>query len=267
VEILNERFIRYALAAAILSGSLCSFVGVYVVLKRIAFVGIAVAETAALGVAAGLMLGWNPTATSLALALVAACAFWLFGARRTLSRESILAFTYVFASALAVVLIAKNPAAESRGLDLVSGNLLYVRPADIIAIAATAAVIVPMHLVFRKSLAFVSFDQETAAAVGLRARTYDLFVYLSLGLSIAVSMKVAGVLFVFGSLIVPPLTGLLLCRRLNTSFVVAVGMSVATVAAGTVCSVFLDWPTAPTIIVVMCAVFVAAAAVRTIVRA
>jgi zinc transport system permease protein len=262
MHILAERFIQLALLASVLTGALCGFVGIYVILKRIVFLGIAISEVSALGVAAGLMIGLDPTASALALALGATIAFWLFGERRSVSRESIIAFAYTMAAALAVILVAKNPAAESKGLDLVTGNLLYVRARDLIIMGIVAATILGVHIALVKSFLFVSFDRETASAVGLRSGWYDLLIYLSLGVSVAVSMKISGILFVFGSLVVPPLAGMLFGRRMGAILLAATLFAVASCVGGVLLSVRLDWPTAPTIVLVMCALFLVLAATR-----
>jgi len=266
MHILTERFIQFAMLAGILTSALCSCIGIYVILKRIVFLGIAISEVSALGVAAGLMIGFDPTASAIALAVAAAVAFWLTGERRSVSKESVVAFAYIAAAALTVILVAKNPAAESKGLDLITGNLLYVQARDLVLMGTVTAAVLGIHFAFSRSFFFVSFDRETASAIGLRAGWYDLLIYLTLGVSVAVSMKVAGILFVFGSLVVPPLAGMLFGKRMGTIISLAILFAVLSCVAGVLLSLALDWPTAPTIILVMCTLFLLLAAVRRVVK-
>jgi ABC-type Mn2+/Zn2+ transport system permease subunit len=254
MEIFGETFVLYALAAGIMIGGLCSFLGVWVVLKRIVFLGAALAEVSALGVAAGLMIGIDPVASSLALAVLAAVLFWMPAGERSLSRESVIGYVYVLAAALTVVLIALNPAAESRGLDLVSGNLLYVEGRDLVIVGALAAAMIVMHSLLYRTFLFVSFDPETARASGIRSAAYDLLIYLGIGVTVGVTMKVAGFLFVFGSLVVPPMAGLLLFRRMAGIIAGSVACGVVSAAGGIALSIRLDWPTAPAILLVSCAI-------------
>jgi len=266
MELLGERFVQNAMLASVMIGGLCAFIGVYVILKRIAFVGVAISEISALGVAAGLMLGLDPTVSAIVLAAAAATAFWYFGDNRAVPREGIVAFSYVVAAALAVILIAKNPAAEARGIDLLSGNLLYVETGDLALVGIVAGVVLAVHILLAKTFLFVSFDRETASATGIKAEFYDFLIYLTVGVSAAVSMKFAGVLFVIGSLAAPPLAGMLLARRTGGLIVSSVLVAVASCAGGVPLSIALDWPTAPTIVLVMCAVVPAAAAARRVLR-
>jgi ABC-type Mn2+/Zn2+ transport system permease subunit len=266
MELLGERFVQHAMLASMVIGGLCAFIGVYVILKRIAFVGVAISEISALGVAAGLMLGLDPTAAAIGLAAIAATAFWYFGENRPVPREGIVAFSYVVAAALAVILIAKNPAAEARGIDLLSGNLLYVEARDLALVGIVAGVVLVVHVLLAKTFLFVSFDRETAAATGIHAGFYDFLIYLTVGVSAAVSMKFAGVLFVIGSLAVPPLAGMLVARRIGGLTAWSVLIAVSSCASGVPLSIALDWPTAPTIVLVMCAVVPAAAVARRALR-
>lgn len=73
---LHETFLQNALLAAALSGALCAFLGVYVHLKRIVFIGITLSEVAAFGIAAGLYLGLRPEATASLLTVSVALLFW-----------------------------------------------------------------------------------------------------------------------------------------------------------------------------------------------
>ena len=143
-----------------------------------------------------------------------------------------------------------------------SGNLLYVEASDLVVLGVLAAAVFGLHALFYRSFLFVSFDMETARAVGLRASSYDFLLYVTIGISIAVTMKVAGLLFVFGSLVVSPLFGLLLHRRLKWIFALSILFSVVTSFAGIVISILFDWPTSPTMLVTACVLFCAVALVK-----
>lgn len=259
---LREAFLLNALGAALLSGTLCAFLGVYVHLKRIIFIGIALSEVAALGVAAGLYVGIWPEAAASVLTVLVALLFWWPGRQGFLSREAILGLVYCVAAALAILLLAANPMAEAHGVDLVSGNLLYTMGDDIVLLCLLAGGIFALHLLLFPRLLFVSFDPETARSLGLGEGTAEFLIYLTLGLCIAVSMKTTGILFVFSSMVIPPMVGLVLCRRVWMVFVVAVSVAAAAGFLGLWVSFAWDLPTGPTIVCVEGLFFVAAALLR-----
>jgi ABC-type Mn2+/Zn2+ transport system permease subunit len=86
--------------------------------------------------------------------------------------------------------------------------------------------------------------------------------YLSLGLCIAVSMKTTGILFVFSSMLIPPMVGLVLCRRVWAVFVAAVVASLAAGFLGLWASFVWDFPTGPAIVCVQGLLFLLAAMAR-----
>lgn len=259
---IQESFLLNALAAALISGALCAFLGVYVHLKRIIFIGIALSEVAALGIAAGLYVGVWPEASASVLTVLVALLFWWPGWGGLLSREAVLGLVYCVAAALAIILLAVNPMAEAHGVDLVSGNLLYTMGSDIILLSLLAIGTLALHLLLFPRFLFVSFDPQTARTLGLEERMFEFLMYLTIGLCIAVSMKTTGILFVFSSMLIPPMVGLVLCNRVWAVFVVAVVAAEAAGFLGLWASFAWDLPTGPAIVCVEGVLFLLATAAR-----
>lgn len=266
MEAFREPFMRYALVAGFLCGGLCAFLGVYVILKRVAFMAIALSQLAALGVALGLMLGIHADAFALLLTLAGVILLWVPLREQSISKESIIGLTYCVAAALSIILIALNPRAEASGLDLISGNLLYATAQDLLVLAILCVVVLGIHLALFRGFLFVSFDKDMAHASGMRADFYDFMLYASVGLAIALAMKVSGILFVFASLVVPPMAGLMLFRKMKTIFAVSCAVAVLMVPVGLALSYRLDVPSGPAIVCCYCAVFLLVALFSRLVR-
>jgi ABC-type Mn2+/Zn2+ transport system permease subunit len=248
LEIFRETFMQTALLGGLISAVTCAYVGVFVILKRIVFMGIALSEIAALGVALGLFIGVNPVFFSFIFTFLGVIALWIPFTEKNISRESLIGFIYAFCIAVSVILVARNPLAEARGLNLVSGNLLYATWQDIRILGIAAFAILALHLIFFKEFIFVSFDRETAFTTGLKTNLVDFLLYLTVGVVISVSMKICGVIFVFGSLIIPAMTGLLSSRRIGKIFSASCLTSALCVLVGLICSYIWDLPSAPTIV-------------------
>lgn len=260
--VFTEPFLRYALFAGLLAGSVCAFLGVYVVLRRIVFLGVALSEAAALGVALGLFLGWNPEGAAFGLTLATALFFSLPGRHHVLSKESLIGWAYVVAAGASIILIAKNPAAEAHGLDVVSGTLLYASPREIWQLAAVVGVVFLTFISLHRFFLFVSFDKETARSMGLRTSLYEFGFYACLGLSISFAMKTAGILFVFASLIIPAMISLSLFRRTWLILLGAVVVAIFSVPAGISFSFHADVPTGPAVVCVYACLFVSVCAAK-----
>lgn len=247
LEIFKEPFMQTALLGGLITASLCAYLGVFVILKRIVFVGIALSQVAALGVALGLFIGISPLISAFVLTILGVILFWIPFTEKNISRESLLGFTYALGAAAAIILIAKNPLAKARGLDLISGNLLFITWADIRILGIAAFIILALHLIFSKELVFVSFDRETAFTTGLKANFFDFLLYLMIGVVISLSMRVCGIIFVFASLVIPAMIGLILGKRIGTIFLISCLTAALCVAVGLSLSYRWDLPSGPTI--------------------
>jgi ABC-type Mn2+/Zn2+ transport system permease subunit len=231
-----------SLAAAALSGLL----GFFVVTRRVAFVSAALGQLSGLVVASGFLVGsyfghhphehtplWlDPVILALLVtALVAAAFAWVPRIQRT-TPESVVAFAYLSAAALALLVLA-NPRmvqeAHEVG-DLLFGNTVAVRREHLLELLVVAGLVGGSVLVLFKDLVFVSFDREMAQTLGLPVTRLDLWLYLSIGLSVAVATRAVGALPVFGFLVLP--TGAALLVSQSVRWVVALSVAGAVVAAG-----------------------------------
>ena len=239
-------FVLRGLWAGLIVGLLCAYLGVYVVLKRIVFVGAALAEVATVGVALSFLpavAGLGPLAAldpehtrPLLLALLVVLIGVIFFSQQAGSgqvpRESIIGVAYAAATALAIVFLSTSASGEHHALDLIQGDILTISPAAIRQLLLFAVPIALLHVLLFKEFLLVSFDAEYARTVGLRARAIELFFYLSLGLMIAVAIKVVGTLLVVGFLVLPAVAALRLTRHLHAAFLIALGLAALSTVAG-----------------------------------
>lgn len=244
-------FMRWALLAGLIVALACAYVGVYVVLKRIVFVGVALAEVSSAGVALAILMGFNPFIGAVALMFVGIGLFSVRWSPRRVSQESFIGIGWAVASALGVLLIAKSAQGEAHMHDLLFGNILTVDPVDVRHTAIGMACVLLIHALFTKEFLFVSFDSDTANAMGYRARAWDMLLYATIGLAIAFSIHTVGVLLAFSALVLPPVTALLLTRRMRSALILSVILGMIPVPIGLYLSFAKDLPSSATIVAVM----------------
>ena len=242
-EMLSYPFFQSALIAGTLSAALCALVGVYVLLKRIVFVGITLAQVASMGVAMALLIDVHPMITALVTTLAGVACFAYTSAGQRVPQEGVIGASYVMAAALGIIFVAKNPVGEARNLKVLFGNILSAHTGEMVALAVLLAVLAIVHVLFYKEFLFVSFDPETAQAQGINVRGWDLLLYLTIGLAIAFSIHSMGVLLVFALLLVPAMTARLLAQRMMALFTLAIGFGVISVPLGLYLAVRIDLPT------------------------
>ena len=259
-----------ALYGALVIALACSVLGVYVVLRRIVFVGAALAQLSSAGIAlalwlAGLGIATTLTSHPIALSLVATLAGVIFfaqgGSRSRLPHDATIGVTYAVAAAAGILLVAKARVGEAHDIFL-QGNILGITQRDTWALLAVAIPVLVVHLAFYKEFLFVSFDRETARTLGYDVRRWNLLLYLTLGLVIAFAMQFAGVMLVFNFLVLPAVTGLLLARSMAGMFAWSVGSAVVAAVVGFSLSVPFDLPSGPAIIAASAVIVALAGLVR-----
>jgi len=251
IDMLSLPFMQMALLASLIASQLAAYLGVYILLKRIIFVGIALAQIATLGVAFGQFFGLHPTACALAFSLGGAAFFATPLSWRSLPRESMIGVAYAAASAFAILLVAKNPLGEMDVLALIFGNILGVTTTQVLILAAVATAVFAIHGFFYKEFLFTAFDPETAETMGYRVWGWELLFSLLLGAAFAVTVGAAGVLVIFAYLVIPATTALLLNLRLPATLLVAMAMSATGSFIGVYLSYVWDLPTGPSIVAVL----------------
>jgi len=250
---------REALYGALVIAIACSVLGVYVVLRRIVFVGAALAQLSSAGIALALFLSGagivsgvagHPTAFALAFALAGAMFFGVGGSNRAgVPPDATIGVGYAVAAAAGILLISKAKSGEAHDIFL-SGNILGITREDTLVLLAITIPVLVAHALFYKEFLFVSFDRETARTLGYRVTFWNLFLYFTLGLVIAFAMQFAGVMLVFDFLVLPAVTGLLLARSMAGIFTVSVISAILAAVVGFSLSVPFDLPSGPAIIAV-----------------
>jgi zinc transport system permease protein len=249
---------RDALYGALVIALVCSALGVYVVLRRIVFVGASLAQMSTLGIAisfwlAGVGVAGVVTTRPVILSLLATLlgvVFFAMGMRRArIPADARIGVAYVVAGALAILFIAKAAVGEAHDIFL-QGNILGITRGDWLVLLGVSVPVLLVHVLFYKEFLFISFDQETARTLGYRVERWTLLLYLTIGLAIAFAMQFAGLMLVFDFLVLPAVTGLLLARGMAGVFAWAIGAGLAAAVIGFSLSVPFDLPTGPAIVTV-----------------
>ncbi len=209
-----------AVAGGLVAGSLLPLLGMWVVLQRVVFLGVTLAQVAAAGVALGLVLDLPslPFGMLITLGVVS-----LANSRKQMARlgDASLGAGFCVASALALLFISRSAADLDEVRHVLHGNLIYATSGAVWTVALTLLTGVTLIGLCFKEVLFSAFDAETATALGLAARRWQLLLFLVLAVALSVSMRTTGSLLSFAMLILPPLAALRLRTGLRSAFVLS----------------------------------------------
>jgi ABC-type Mn2+/Zn2+ transport system permease subunit len=274
-EILSPDFLlRQALIGSVLVGLVCPLVGVYFVVRRMIFLGVALPQLSAAGIAFSffvyrVMVGPHQHfgLTERNLAMIGSFAFTLIGLlilaaleRHKETVEARIGITYAIAAAATILFVAADPGADAHMVSLLKGDILATTSASLGVLAAVFGTVVLVLLAFRKEFLLVSFDRDLAIVFSKRVGLWDSLLYLLIGITISLGVMFAGPLVTFGFLVVPPLTARLITHRMITFSLVAAGLGAATAFVGFYCAYRFDMPLGPAEVAVASLVLVIVAA-------
>jgi zinc transport system permease protein len=250
---LPQPFFLKALAAGLGLAIVAAPLGCIIVWRRMAYVGETLAQASLLGVALGLALGINQTLAVVVAAVATALILIAFGRQKLLAMDSVLGLMHHAALALGVIAIAllKGPS-----IDLMSylfGDVFAVTNTDLLWVYLGGAIVLALTLWLWRPLVRLSLHEDLATAEGIDTRVPRALFDVLLAVTIAVSMKIVGILLVMAFLIVPAVAARPLANTPERMAIVAAAVAVLSVFAGLGLSLYTDAPGGPSIVLVMCA--------------
>jgi ABC-type Mn2+/Zn2+ transport system permease subunit len=231
-QILSPDFLlRNSVYTSVLIGFACPLVGVFLVLRRLVFMGVALPQISSTGIAIALsvpmwlgLLQPEHAAHSEHLYAFAGSTLFSLGAilimaflerRGGGSPEGRLGTAYVVAAALSIIILSKNRYGEVGWLDLMKGEVITIDNFDLALTGITLALVLAVLGLFHKEVLFVSFDRAMAATLRKNIVLWDMVLYLLIGLTVSMAVLSVGPLISFGFLLIPPLTAHLFARTMR----------------------------------------------------
>lgn len=266
LDIFSFPFMQRALIAGIIVGVLLATLGVYVVVRKMAFFGDGIAHASLAGIALGLLTGFAPLPVAVVYAVVVALAIYWFERNTRLNSDTIIGIFFTASMALGVVLMSLIPGFQPELISFLFGNILSISTSDVITVSILAIIILTWLLTFRKQLTYISLDKDSAKISGVNTTLHDVLFYIALAISVVLGVKILGIILVSALLLIPPATSRLLTGTFNSFFWIAGVVSILCVTLGLLLSFFLDAPSGATIILVATAVFFLVALVTKLAR-
>ncbi len=254
----------YALFGSMIVGAMCAFLGVYIVARRVVFLGAVLTQVSIFGLVLTFIplmsaVSHSHTIWSLILTLIAVVVLsrMLTGAR--FPRDAVLGIVFVGSIAGRILIMQKTPRMEVAEVEsLLRGDILFTTPELFYVTLAVIVGVLAVHLLLFKEFTYISFDAETARTQGYRAGFWEMLFYVLAAVVISVATHMVGDVFVFGFLVIPPVAAMLLTRRVRRIFLVSALIGLLSPVLGLFLAFRFDFPSSPAVVAVALAVLVLA---------
>lgn len=265
LSIFKYQFMQNALMAGILVGILCSILSVFVVLKKMAFIGQGIAHAAFGGIAFALLFNLDIFITTNIFCIIVAILIGMVSRRGKVSADSSIGLFLTTSMALGVIFLNLRTEYTQDVFSYLFGNILAVSGPDVTKIALVTVPVIIFIIANYRKLQFFAFDEETAAVAGVPVEFYYYSLLVILSVVIVVSVQVVGVVLVSALLIIPATAALLAGRRFLPVVLISVAIGLFSTFSGLVSSYYAGVSSGAAIVIVLFLIFMMTFSVKKVI--
>jgi zinc transport system permease protein len=247
-------FMQRALVAGVIVGALAGYYGVFVVQRRLSFLGVGLSHAAFGGVALGLLLQVNPLWTALPFTVAVALLITGITHRSVVSSDTAIGVLFAAAIAIGVVLLTFKQSYTADAFTYLFGSILAVRPVDLWVLGGVA-VLAGTTTSLWGQWAYATFDRDLARADGVPVDRDDYLLAALLAVTVVAAVKVVGIILAAAFFVIPAAVARLLTGSFQGMTLLAVAVGTTTAMGGLAGSYAFDLPSGAAIILVQAAVF------------
>lgn len=246
------------LIAAILAGSLCGLLGVFVVKMEITSVGFCEAHAAFAGIAFGMFLQIQlPLLMGMFFAISTA---FIIGPLSQLARipsSVILGVLFTFFMAVGITLLnfLPGPVVGQQAFSILWGSILAVTYLDLFFLFVLTIFVISLIFLFRKEFFAVLFSRKMAEADGINANVFVWMILFLTGFAVSLSLKLVGGLLIYSLIVVPTSTVSQLFYDIKKITIASPILGAINCVLGVFFSLFANFPVGSAIVLISSAIF------------
>lgn len=256
IDPLQYSFMQRSLLIAILVGIVCSLVGSYLMVQRLALLGDAISHSVLPGLAIAFLIGANIYVGAFLAGVLSTVVITWIRTRSPIKEDAAMGIVFSAFFALGITLITVIQ--KDNKIDLnhfLFGNILGVTVGEVRDTAIIATFVLIVIVLLYKELLFYTFDPLGAEAAGLPVNLLNFGLMVLIALTIVASLKAVGVILVLALLITPGATAYLLVKRLHQVMILGAIIGVISSVSGMYLSYFYNLPSGPAIVLVASGLF------------
>jgi len=247
-EFLQYPFMIRALVAGGFISILLGWLGTFIIIRKMSFIGDGIAHASLAGIAIALLLGWATIPTAILWSILIASFIYFLEKKTKISGDMAIAIMFTTGMAIGVILLHFYQGYQPELISYLFGNILTINSFDLFSIIIAAIIILSCLLIFYRRLLFTTLDPTGAYLSGLNPWVYDLVLYIITAVTIILSIKLVGIILVSALLVTPSALGKIFASSFKNFTFITIIFSLIIVISGLIISYYLDLPSGATII-------------------
>lgn len=265
LEPLQFGFMRTSFLVAVLVSVACSTIGVYVVYRKMAFIGDALAHTVLPGLVVAYLLGLNLFGGALVAGVASSLAIGRITQNKSISEDTAIGIVFAGMFALGIFLMSRTGSFRELA-HMLFGNILGI-PQSMLPWITGIAISIPLALFFlHKELELTSYDPSHAEVIGLRVDSVRYILLILLALTIVTAISAVGVVLTSALIITPAAAASLLTRRLVPMMILSTIFGAFSGILGLYASYYFDAASGAAIVLVATTIFAVCALIEWVMR-
>ena len=250
-------FFRNGFIAAVIIGALCGFIGVYVVLRRMSYIGHGLSHAIFGGAVLSYVWNLNFFIGGGLWALLAGVLIHWISHRRWVGADAAIGVVTTSSFALGVAIISTHRSFTRNIEAALFGNILGITQTDVWVMVLISLIVFAALFAIRRPLLFATFDPEVASVYGVSTGRIDLMFMMLLAVTVLASTQILGVTLVAAAIVIPPVIARYLTQRFQSLLIVSPLLGALCGGAGMFLSFQFDISSAATIVLTSAALFIA----------
>lgn len=256
LEPLGYTFFLEGLLVAALSGALLGFIGVFIVLRGMSYIGHGLSHSIFGGFAAVQLFAAQFYVLGAGLwGIASALAINAVSRRSRLGADASIGVITTASFALGVALFARFGTSGPSFENALFGSILGISPEQIIGLVAVSLLAVAFVFLHYRALLFSTFDPEVADVSGVRVSRIEAQLMIVLSLAILATLTVIGVTLVAAMLVIPAVVARMLTDSFGRMLAWSTGIGAFCGLVGMYLSYYAEVPSGTMIVLVGAVVF------------
>ena len=244
MDFLADNQFLLILTAGIFTALAASFLGVFVIVKRMALASDVLSHVALPGMGLALILNYDPMIGAAIFLVLAAITVWFIEKRTTLPPESIIGTFFVATLAVGVLLVPDEALLES-----LFGNIFAIGPADAWIIIISAVLLLVFSIILSRRLTLSIVAPDLATSIKARPDLAYLGFLILFACGIALGIKLIGSLLMGALMILPAVSARNFAWSMKSFFMVSVILGAAMMAIGIFAAKYFMFLSGPSVII------------------
>ena len=261
VYYLSYPLVQHALIVGVLIALCSSLLGVTLVLKRLSFIGDGLSHVAFGAMAFAMVLNFsNQMLLILPVTVLVAILLLCTGKNTKIKGDAAIAMLSVGALALVLNLFPElvksgNVAGDVCSTLFGSASLLTLSSKDVWLCIGLSVFVISVFVFFYHKLFAITFDEDFAAATGVKVQAYNILLATVIAVVIVLAMKLVGSLLISALIIFPTMSAMRVFKSFKNVIICSTVISVVCAVTGMLVSVLCSTPVGATVVAADMAAF------------